>query len=143
MKAAVLRGDENCPNLIAASVYDTKPVHYLSMVSDVVRWVEKVSKVYNVDTDTMEEMKFLPMGFIDNYNKTMGDVDIADQLRGSYRFDMWVQNRKWWWSIFFWGFGVLVTNTYVCYSKVCDENNIPKRSVGDIWNFGKILQLHG
>ena len=43
-------------------------------------------QVYNVDTDTMEEMKFLPMGFIDNYNKTMVDVD---QLRGSYRFDMW------------------------------------------------------
>jgi len=47
-------------------------------------------QVYNVDTDTMEEMNFLRMGFIDNYNKTMGDVDIADQLRGSYRFDMWV-----------------------------------------------------
>ena len=88
VKAAVLSGDENCPNLIAASVYDTKSVHYLNMVSDVVRWVEKVSKNYNVDTDAMEKMKFLMMGFIDNYNKTMGDVDIADQLCGSYRFDM-------------------------------------------------------
>ena len=78
-------------------------------------------QVYNVDTDTMEEMNFLRMGFIDNYNKTMGDVDIADQKQ------MWVRNRKWWWSIFFWVFGVLVTNAYVCYSKVCDENNIPKK----------------
>ena len=28
-KAAVLEGDPGCPNLIASSVYDTKPVHYL------------------------------------------------------------------------------------------------------------------
>ena len=41
VKAAVLKGDDNCPNLIAASVYDTKPVHYLSMVSENIKWVEK------------------------------------------------------------------------------------------------------
>jgi len=86
-------------------------------------------------------MKFLRMGFIDNYNKTMGDVDIADQLRGSYRFDMWVRNRKWWWSIFFWGFGVLVTNAYVCYSKVCDENNIPKKKRRSHLEFRKDLAI--
>ena len=34
VKAAVLQGDPDCPNLIASSVYDTKPVHYLSMVCD-------------------------------------------------------------------------------------------------------------
>ena len=33
VKAAVLEGDLGCPNLVASSVYDTKPVHYLSMVS--------------------------------------------------------------------------------------------------------------
>ena len=31
VKAAVLKDDKNCPNLIAASVYDTKSVQYLSM----------------------------------------------------------------------------------------------------------------
>ena len=35
VEAAVLEGDLDCPNLVASSVYDsTKPVHYLSMVSD-------------------------------------------------------------------------------------------------------------
>ena len=33
VKAAVLKGDVDRPNLIAASVYDTKPLHYLSMTS--------------------------------------------------------------------------------------------------------------
>ena len=48
----------------------------------------------------------------------MGHVDIADQLRNSYRFDHWLRNRKWWWSIFFWGFGVTLVNAYVLYCKV-------------------------
>ncbi len=29
VKAAVLKGDTSCPNLVATSVYDTKPVHFL------------------------------------------------------------------------------------------------------------------
>ena len=31
VKAAVLKGDKQCPDLVAASVYDTKPVHFLLM----------------------------------------------------------------------------------------------------------------
>ena len=33
-KASVLEGDPGCPNLITSSVYATKLVHYLSMVSE-------------------------------------------------------------------------------------------------------------
>ena len=40
VKAAVLEGDPKFPNLVASSVYDTKPVHYLSIVSGEVKWVE-------------------------------------------------------------------------------------------------------
>ena len=32
VKAVVLRGDKECPNLAASSIYGTKPVHFLSMV---------------------------------------------------------------------------------------------------------------
>ena len=31
VKAAVLEGDPNCPKLLAALVYGTKPARYLSM----------------------------------------------------------------------------------------------------------------
>ena len=34
VKADFLEGDTGCPNLIESSVYDTKLVHYLSMVSE-------------------------------------------------------------------------------------------------------------
>ena len=46
VKAAVLQGDEKCVNLVASSVYDTKPVHYLSMVCTCLKWVMK-TKVFD------------------------------------------------------------------------------------------------
>ena len=68
-------------------MYDTKPVHYLSMVSGSIQWVEKEKMVYNVDIGKVEDLKFLSLNQIDNYNNGMGDVDVANQLRGVYRLD--------------------------------------------------------
>ena len=41
-----------------------------------------------------------------------------DLGRNYYRFDHWLRNRKWWWSIFFWSIGVIIVNSYVLYVKV-------------------------
>ena len=87
VKAAILVGDSGCQNLIASSVYDTKPVNYLSMISDSIKWVVKEKKVFNVDTNQVEILKFLRLNQINAYNNGMGDVDLADQLRGVYRID--------------------------------------------------------
>ena len=35
--------------LVASSVYDSKPVHYLSMMLITIEWIEVKKKVYNVD----------------------------------------------------------------------------------------------
>ena len=43
--AVVLSNDPSCPNLVAASVYDTKLVHFLSTVTESVHWIEKKRKV--------------------------------------------------------------------------------------------------
>ena len=51
VKAIVLKGEKDCPNLIAASVYDIELVCYLSTVSENIQWVEKATKVYNMDTE--------------------------------------------------------------------------------------------
>ena len=120
VKAAVLEGDPGCPNLIASSVYDAKPVHYLSMVSSNIEWVVNTRQVFSYATGQQETLQFLRLKHIHEYNSNMGDVDLADQLRGAYRFDRWVRNRKWWWSLFFWQMKVSMTNAYVCYHKVCD-----------------------
>jgi hypothetical protein len=84
VKVAKLEGDPQCPCLIASSVYDTKPVHYLSMVTERVQWMNKTKDVYNVDTHRTEKMEFLRLNQIDEYNYGMGGVDVADQLRLFY-----------------------------------------------------------
>ena len=40
-KEAVKEGGQKCTNLIEASMYDTNPVHYISMVSEQLKWVVK------------------------------------------------------------------------------------------------------
>ena len=42
----------------------------------------------------MRVMLFLRLNLNDNYNYGMGGADIADQLRGAYRFDKWMRNYK-------------------------------------------------
>jgi len=39
--AAVLEGNSECPNLVALSVYDMKPVHFLCMACTGLKWIEK------------------------------------------------------------------------------------------------------
>ena len=96
-------------------MYAMKPLRYLKIVSKSIQWVEKEKMMYNVDTGKVEALKFLRLNQINKYNNVMGDVYVADQLRGVYRLYCWVRNRKWWWSMLFWSMGVLLTNDYKLY----------------------------
>ena len=49
--------------------------------------------------------------------------------------DHWLRNRKWWWSIVFWAIGVILTNSYVLYTKMCDEDNVPPQDRISHYNF--------
>ena len=90
----------------------------------------------------VETLRFLRMNTIHEYNKTMGGVDLADQLRGTYHIYKGVWNRKWWWSILFWSIGVMITNAYVIYLHVNLENGILKKYYRTMIS-GKPLRLHG
>ena len=57
----------------------------------------------------------------------MGSVDIADQLRNSYRPDYFTRKLKWWWSILFWAFGVAEANAWKCYEAISDRHPSTKR----------------
>ena len=91
------------------------------MVSKSIQWVDKETMVYNFDTGKVEAFKLFRLNQIDRYRNGMGDVDVADQLRGVYRLDRWVRNRKWCWSMLFWSMGVLLTNAYKLYLHMCKE----------------------
>lgn len=97
--------------------------------------------MFNFDTGKNEWLNFLQFNQIDDYNNNMGDVDLADQLQGTYRLDHWVQNRKWWWAIVFWALGVMLTNAYVIYKKVNEENGIPKEDLLLQHDFGKAIAI--
>ena len=56
----------------------------------------------------------------------MNNVNISNQLRGSYRPDRWTRKNKWWWSIFFWGHNNLLVNAYVAYKRHMEmEGEVP------------------
>ena len=118
VKAAVLQGDPDVSDLVAVSYYDQKPVHFLLTICKTIKWVQCEKPVFCVETEQVENMKFLRLNINDDYNHDMGGCDIADQLHNYYRFDHWMRKRKWWWSFFFWAIGVLLVNTYVTY-KTC------------------------
>ena len=98
--------------------------------------------MYNVDTHSVENLRFLRMNFIDSYNNTMGNVDLADQLRGSYRPDIWLRNRKWWWSIMFWSIGVMLTNAYIVYVKVNEEHGVKKSKLLSQHDFREMIATY-
>ncbi|KAK3240642.1 hypothetical protein CYMTET_49530 [Cymbomonas tetramitiformis] len=88
--------------IFAASIYDSKPVHFLTSIHNKANMVDK-------------------------YNYKMNGVDIADQLREIYRFDgPWMRQRKWWWTVFLWACGVAVVNAFILYKNQCEEGLVPK-----------------
>ncbi len=79
-KAAVLENDPECPNVVAFSVYDTKPVHFLTTCAEHLRWIEKSKNVFNPAEGHCTLMRFLRPKVTDDYNMGMNGVDVADQL---------------------------------------------------------------
>jgi len=125
-KAAVLIGDSECPNLVAVSVYDTKPAHFLTMAAGSIEWTTNKRKVWHKGQRKLTKVDYLRLNVNNDYNYKMNSVDMADQLRNQCRMDHWLRQRKWWWSIFLWGQGVLLTNTYITHCRVQELNNVPK-----------------
>ena len=90
VKAAVLDGDEEMSGLVAVLYYDQKPVHFLSTICKSVKWIKLERKVYCNESQTMIPMSFLRLNINNEYNKGMGEVDVADQLCNYYRFNHWL-----------------------------------------------------
>ena len=65
----------------------------------------------------------------------MGNVDLADQLRGVYRLDRWVRNPKWWWSMLFFSTGVLLRNDYHFYLRVNKDDGVTTKAKGLILHY--------
>ena len=113
VKVAELNVEGIDETIVATSVYDSKPVYFLSSSCSEVRWVKKTKKVWAQEKGCMMELEFLRLSSADNYNGGMGNVDASDQKRLSYRPDRFMRKMKWWWAIWMWGLGVLLVN-FMC-----------------------------
>ena len=71
----------------------------------------------------------------------MNLTDIANQLRGNYRPDRWMRQRKWWWAFFIWAISVAGVNAYCIYEVIYNDEEakktpgLPKR-----WSHAKFLE---
>jgi hypothetical protein len=55
--------------------------------------------------------------------------------------DHWQRQFKWWWSIWLWGFGVLLVNAYIFYQKVMEESGVPKKEWLSHYEFRRQIAL--
>ena len=96
VKAAVLEGvpDMDHKKFVAVSIYDTKPVHFLSTCCKEIKWMEKTHKTWDKDISCMRLGRFLCLVINDSYNMNMNNFDFADQMRVSYRRDIWMRRTK-------------------------------------------------
>ena len=105
----------SCSKLIAYSVYDAKPVYFLTTAAEKVCWDKNMLSVYDETQRKKVKINYYQSNIQNFDNFHMNSVDVADQLRSPYGFQHWVQNRKWWWALFMWGLGVILVNAYLCY----------------------------
>ena len=91
------------------------------MVCDRIEWVTKSRQVYDKTISKVRKMIFLRLNVNNEYNYGMGHVDIADQLRLTYKVNVWLRNYKWWHAIFWWGMQVLIVNSHIVYKRVLTQ----------------------
>ena len=65
MKAAVLCGTPNHPGLVAVLFYDTKPVHFLLMCCNTIKWVHKKRQVYDPEKEMVRDAQILHLNVND------------------------------------------------------------------------------
>ena len=69
------------------------------------------------------DLEFLWLSSINNYNNRIGNVDIANQNRSSYRLDRFMKKMKWQQSIWIWDLCILLVY-YIIYIIYLEDNNI-------------------
>ena len=74
-------------------------------------------QVCHRDLHKMVEMPFFRLNLIHDYNNGMNNVDLADQVRNVYRWDIFMWKRKWRWSIMMRWLKMIQANAYVLYTK--------------------------
>ena len=137
MKGVVFDGIHDLTSLFAVSFYDTKPVHFLLMIFNAVKWVQKIRQVYDPETQMVCDANFLHLNDNYSYSYNMNSFDLSDQLQYVCQVDLWMRMYKWWWSLLFWVHGLVLVNAYIIYKTLCEEGKVNIMSGYEVF-FAKI-----
>ena len=105
------------PNLLGifAVLDDTKPVHFLLMYCNTIKWFHKKLQVYDPKTEMVIDAQFLCLNVNNSYNHNMNSVDLSDPLQNVYQFDHCMHKYKWWWYILFRGHELVLVNAQIIF----------------------------
>ena len=79
----MLEGCVEFPYLVVFSVYETKPVHFLSMADEKLVWNINKKEIYNKATKKKVSVQIYPTELNFFYNNNMDSFDVANQLHNS------------------------------------------------------------
>ena len=113
LKATTLKGDPSIPGIVELSLFDSKPFYFMSNACEVVKRNKMMHKVWSKEKNRMAKMPFSRYNMIHDYNIGMNTIDLADQIRNTYLWDLFMRKRKWWWSIMMWCLQMLPANPYI------------------------------
>ena len=97
LKVATLKGDPSIPGIVALSLYDSKSFYFMYNVCKLVKWNKITCKVWSKESNRMVKMPLFCLNIINDYNIGMNAIDLVDQVRNTYRWDLFMRKRKWWW----------------------------------------------
>ena len=89
IKAGVIEGDAYCSGLVCCSIYDTKPIHFLTMASEEIKYITKERDVYDIQNHNRVAMGFHRKNLQEEYNYGMNKIGLGDQLVNYYLMDIW------------------------------------------------------
>ena len=68
MNSTLLDGMLGLPDLFDVLVYDTKPVNFILMCCNTIKWIQKTRKVYDPEKIMARDAHFLCLNVNDSYN---------------------------------------------------------------------------
>ncbi|XP_004211012.1 piggyBac transposable element-derived protein 3 [Hydra vulgaris] len=124
----VFKTDANS-RLILTRWYDNKCVNLIStycdplLVTKTKRWDRKYKTYIDIDCPSV----------VQEYNKSMGGVDLADMLISLYRTT--IKTKRWYLKVFFHCLDIAKVNGWLFYRRHCDQLKVPKKSQMSLLKF--------
>ena len=103
-------------NVVATTWKDKKVVHFISTESNPIG-----NKTVNHKQHNGPFIQVPTVPVVKSYNKSMGGVDLHDQLRGYYAIG--TKSRKWWHYLFWFCVDLSIVNAFVLEKKAANHRS--------------------